>query len=168
MEIGSKARAAELLDRLNSRGLVFNSKLDRFVRAPAPKGFSFLADGADRDVYLDRGAGLVYKYGSHGNWVEYEFYLELSKMLLPDNVRLPRTALFSIDGEHIIVQEHVKGRRTLCDRDMSPDWKCTCRRRECFHDVREQLSAELDMCDLHGGNVLLGRDGNYWVVDMGE
>lgn len=151
-----------------------------FERFKAPKGYSFVGDGASRVVYRKRGGDFVYKLGySYENLAEAAAYRRLSRKStknLPFKLAFPYTRNFYVDSFdnmkiYVAAQQFIKGKETNCSLDYNgrgQPYPCNCNNDPCFSHVREAISDFTNIFDMHGGNVLIDKNKTFWVIDMAE
>lgn len=154
-----EANATALLERH------YHLKNQLPIEQCAPNDFTFKGSGSFRACYAKD--GWVYKvlrYDRDNSWniKEYEEYLRLVDMVLPDHVALPATELIHVPdpcstGElAIIVMEEVLGEfydynRGQVDLD--------------YRSLLRGMQKAMDLHDIMGTNVIINDDG-WWPIDL--
>ena len=92
---------------------------------------------------------------------EYEAYLRLKEMNLPEGVKLP--AMYLIDGH--IVAEFIKGEhpKSCCTGDWHSSY---CEDVKTCYSNRF-LGWNVEVRDMHTENMMIGEDGNVYLIDIG-
>jgi tRNA A-37 threonylcarbamoyl transferase component Bud32 len=135
----------------------------RYIKA---KG-KFIGQGICREVFKTPRGKWVLKVNKNAgrlngnNRDEYEAYMLLSRVKLPEGVKLPEMYLFGDD----LVAQFVKGYhpKTSC----SPDYHSSrCEDVDTCYANRFQ-GWKVSIADLHNENVIIGDDGNVYLIDLG-
>ena len=143
-------------------------KDSKYIEDARPRGFKFVGSGSFRACYAKD--GWVYKVPRYTgarennyNFREYEEYLRLVDLVLPDYIILPATEILEVSCEHcdgdlvpVIVMEEVHG-------DFVDYHRC-----QIDLDYRALVTGMGDAMGLHditGTNVIINEDG-WWPIDL--
>lgn len=121
----------------------------------------YLDSGSARMVF--RAGSVVYKTeierGSNG--IEWDNYLDATERNFPDSIRIPKTAMFYMDGMPVIAMEYISGQ---------PIARCYCLPTEahmpdCMTDSEFEFLSRYHT-DLSGHNVVRTDEGLYYIIDF--
>lgn len=147
------------------------------VKKRAPKGFRKIGEGVSRTAILEVATGIVYKVGDSNDNENEAFTAALlrrssNKKFSGFTLKIPFTYPYDLDKGMVLAQEYAANARftncSLEDSWFKPDAKCTCKRysAKCFTDIHSEVSDYTGLADIHCENLLLDKNGVYWLIDM--
>lgn len=139
----------------------------------ALKAGRMFASGSYRKVYKTVKAKWVYKvdredtFDQHGNREEYQTYLSMKDLTLPEGVKIPEMHLLN---NGVLAAEYIQGETppNWCSSDYHAS-NCTERNhnpRPCW--ARKFAGMDITVKDLHNGNVVVTENGDVYIVDLGH
>ncbi len=158
-----EANATALLEHYHAH------KNENYIEDACPPEFTFKGSGSFRACYAKD--GWVYKviryWGDRDryNIREYEEYLRLVDLVLPDHVALPATELLKVScscdncggtDQYVIVMEEVKG-EFISFRRLTSDPE--------YRALLESMQKAMVLEDITGTNVIINDDG-WWPIDL--
>lgn len=144
----------------------------------APKGWKHVGSGGTRSCFLSPD-GVVYKIeGLHSNSNEREVKAAVryrkNKQLAEQDVFIPETTGWNVkDGSltaTVVAMEYIDdgGVTVQCNAEYGDD--CNCRKwgtpRVCYGWLLNYIS-DVGLEDMFWGNVKAGKDGKFYVIDLG-
>lgn len=163
----------------------FGGDQDSYKRAP--KGFRRIGAGCYRTVYLEKSTDTVYKIGSHWANTSEAFNARRlrrkSTKSLGFELIVPETRTYRMPAPPsrygysvracVSAQQYAgKARGTYCasqDDWMEdvPDCDCKSKSPICWSIVHNRVREFSNLDDIHGENILMDRNGVFWLIDLG-
>lgn len=140
-----------------------------------PQGWSTVGSGSTRTCYRSPD-DVVYKVGETvTNLTESRAARRLrgQKRLEIQGVVIPKARCWPVKDDWIVAMEYVEPtKRVECgvDKWTMPN-VCDCRNfgtpRMCFSYLIEWLQDEVGLIDMFWGNIILGKDNRFYIIDLG-
>ncbi len=159
----------------------------------SPNGFNKVGEGTYRMAVLEKDTNVVYKLGDYQSNISEAYNARRLRRKSTRNLgfvlHIPRTRTYRMPStrykrpyrdydevfQHCVVAQGYAGKGTKWTYCASqddwmmnvPDCNCYNRSKICFTTVHQRVIEFSGLDDIHCGNILIDRNNEFWLIDLG-